>query len=561
MAYEEIDKLYEDMLSRVPYNQLKQIERNPAGAMSPAAAISPGRVLKQNNPGQIIDKTLGGMFPMANSPQEAPPQDTPFANSQLQPLTTINAPPFIDPIEPTFQDPNKRKPEYIENYRGNVNRNIEEGREDVATYVQKQKEAESTYDVSRDKLLGVIDQMGLAQEPFKSEYDYDAKIKQLQNMQDLEPSPQLNQKEDPTAEIIRALGAPLLGAMTGEAGAIAQRPAQIEITRQGEKLKKDMADRDKSMLEKKIKLSDEISKRMVAIRQLKEGEYESYDKDRKAQLDQLKLMKDSVEKLTDKDQDKLKAIADTLAKTDERVYKTTMEGSKEVAKMEETQAGRDAAMERLKLQEEGLKKRAILGAKTKAIKAGTTAGPEDYIPGYKWNQKTPINKADISKMQKAVGDKETIINNLKQVKDLVNKASQSDLANPYSEARGQIDSILADAQLKYKGPGFAELGVLTGPDVKFLEKILEPPNALKMIGKGGKEALLSRYQTAADRINSTVDNVLTMRGFKKAAGAAPSPVKSQVPIKSQAPIQTQKTKLDPSVRQKMINELKAKGYK
>lgn len=535
MAYDEIDRLYEDILSRASYDQLRQRERAPAGAMSPAATISPERVLNANNPAQKIDQSLNGMFPLTNSPQEAPPQDTPFPDSQLQPLTLIQAPPFIDPIEPTFQDVTKRKPEYIENYRGNANRRIEEIRKDSEFYAQKRKEAESTYNVSKDKLLGIIDQMGISQEPFQSEYDYDAKIKQLQNMQDLEPQQRQAPEENATAEIIRALGAPLLGAMTGETGAIAQRTAQTEITRQGEKLKKDMADREKTMVEKKLKLSEEISKRMVAIRQLKEGEYESYDKNRKANLEQLKLMKDAVEKLTDKDQDKLKAIADTLAKTDEDVTKSTMEGSKEVSKMEENQAERDAQMERLKLQEEGLKKRAVLGAKAKKDKGVDL----------------PLDKKEKVKIfAKKQADMSVMNDQISALKNQIRDKSIPESERIVS-AREQLKLI--NSQLGKDAVGAEE--------AKRLSAYLEiAPNVYKGITKFGAD--IEAFADQLDRVNKRVSDTIQNTGkmiddiYGRPAG------KTYIPSETkQAPSNTKKIKIDPAVRLKMIKEIEAKRKK
>lgn len=88
----------------------------------------------------------------------------------------------------------------------------------------------------------------------------------------------------------------------------------------------------------------------------------------------------------------------------------------------------------------------------------------------------------------------------------VKSASIKDLANPWSSVSKDIQNDLRDLQLIYKGPAFAQLGVLAGPDMKILDQILEDPGSISNLAQslksGNNDNVIGRFKQAQDRVNA-----------------------------------------------------------
>jgi len=52
----------------------------------------------------------------------------------------------------------------------------------------------------------------------------------------------------------------------------------------------------------------------------------------------------------------------------------------------------------------------------------------------------------------------------------------------------------------YKGEDFAKLGVLAGPDMAILDKVIEDPGSISNL-IGGRGGVVNRYQQLKDRVN------------------------------------------------------------
>jgi hypothetical protein len=171
-------------------------------------------------------------------------------------------------------------------------------------------------------------------------------------------------------------------------------------------------------------------------------------------------------------------------------------------------------MRRLKLQLESKEKIQGMKGKTKG------SGFGQIIPGWVHDGKTEIVKGDIPKLQNAYSDSETALARISSAISLLKGASSADLLNPFSSKAKKIAQELADAQLTYKGEGFANLGVLTGPDVTYLNRILMPPTSVGGL-TSSKEDLLENYQKAMSFLKSKLENKLGARGLIRAGGSAP----------------------------------------
>lgn len=122
-----------------------------------------------------------------------------------------------------------------------------------------------------------------------------------------------------------------------------------------------------------------------------------------------------------------------------------------------------------------------------------------YVGTPQEEQKLRTAQSDVKKLNIA----------LNTIKEKVRGASKLDLANPLSDVRKSLASDLTDLQLLYKGPSFVELGVLTGPDLKLLEQIVESPGSISNL-ISGKPGVISRYDQLQNRVNE---------GFKSKAEA------------------------------------------
>jgi hypothetical protein len=264
------------------------------------------------------------------------------------------------------------------------------------------------------------------------------------------------------AEMIKALGAPLLALAGGESGALAAPRLQEGINKMDQNQKEMAMKRSLAEQNQKLRMADQALRRQAAEERLSFG--------------------------------------------DKR-----LESERELAR-ERMASQKDIAGQRIDVQQAKEARR--------REEKGIVEGEADYLPGYSWNKKTPIYEPEVNKMQKAVADKQSLTGLIDTIKDEVSNASDSELVNPLSEKSKKIKGYLRDAQLLYKGPAFAELGVLAGPDLDILEQVLEAPGLKTVAASGGKQALLARYEEAKKRVENRLSNTLAMRGFQKAGQSA-----------------------------------------
>ena len=305
-------------------------------------------------------------------------------------------------------------------------------------------------------------------------------------------APQIPER-DMATELILNLGPALGGMFLGESGKLAA-PVALKGAR-------DLYEGQRKQEIDSLKLQrEETEKRLKAAIEARKSGQESFDKSQQRQLDRDKAILSGLGDVSKMTASELKDVETNLANINKDVSQAVSKGALDIAKME-----------RSKELDENKNKRTP--RMEKPLKPGEVRGEPDLIPGWKWNKKTPFQQSDLSKMQKAVSDRDTLSNIMSRVAQKVANASEVDLANPASGVRRDIEGDLVDAQLIYKGPGFAELGVLTGPDLSLLEKVLDPPNFANALMRGGKEGALKRYEEAIGRINTKLENQLKYRGF------------------------------------------------
>lgn len=196
--------------------------------------------------------------------------------------------------------------------------------------------------------------------------------------------------------------------------------------------------------------------------------------------------------------------AGILSKSDRQMADSNLEREYKTAMIES--ARRKPEMEKADI--------AYKNAQTRALNKKASGGEElNLLPGYDHDKSVPIEKGQISKLRKSVANKDSLVNTLNQVSDIVSKSDRVDLANPFSTTRQKLDNLLSDARLIYKSPEFAQLGVLTGPDLKILTDIIENPGSVKNL-YNGQSAYVDRLNGVIKRASSNVDNQLSLNGFR-----------------------------------------------
>lgn len=300
-------------------------------------------------------------------------------------------------------------------------------------------------------------------------------------------------ERDFLTEAILNLGPAIGGSFLGESGQLAA-PVALKGARnlyEGQR---------KEEIERAKLARDNAEKRIKALIYARKSGVDSFDKGQQRQLDRDKAILSATTDLYKMSNEDLKSLDQKLMDVNKEVAKERLDKSVDIAKMERSQ-----------FEEEQKNKRA--NTVGKALKAGEVAGVGDPLPGFTWNRQTQFSQSDLSKLQTAAADRETLNGILSRVADKVQNASKLQLSNPASAVRRSIESDLADAQLLYKGESFANLGVLTGPDVSYLDKVLDPPNFANAVMRGGIEEVLKRYGTAIDRINERFNSKLKYKGF------------------------------------------------
>lgn len=136
------------------------------------------------------------------------------------------------------------------------------------------------------------------------------------------------------------------------------------------------------------------------------------------------------------------------------------------------------------------------------------------IPGYQKTDAYNASNIEEKDLRSGMADLSKFNNAMDSLIEKVQKTPALDLANPFSDASKAIKNDLRDLQLTYKGDAFAKLGVLTGPDLKLLEEIIESPNSISNL-ISGTPGVIERYKQAQQRVNDGFDARAGVYGLAK----------------------------------------------
>jgi hypothetical protein len=97
------------------------------------------------------------------------------------------------------------------------------------------------------------------------------------------------------------------------------------------------------------------------------------------------------------------------------------------------------------------------------------------VPGYRRTGEVMPKAEEAMKLRKATGDAEQLVTKLGRLKDLVSENGSFEYGG---EGGTEMESLATEIQLLAKGDNMYQLGVLTGPDMRLLEKITSDPSSL-----------------------------------------------------------------------------------
>jgi hypothetical protein len=123
---------------------------------------------------------------------------------------------------------------------------------------------------------------------------------------------------------------------------------------------------------------------------------------------------------------------------------------------------------------------------------------------------------------------------LKSTDSLINMVGENGLQFLPGQEKAKMESLLSDMALTYKGPEFAALGVLAGPDMDILLKTMGDPTTLGGLTANIQKAKLNQFR---DILLAGYNKKLDTRGFNpitpeqiSAFGGSSKPKKSRAQL-------------------------------
>lgn len=141
------------------------------------------------------------------------------------------------------------------------------------------------------------------------------------------------------------------------------------------------------------------------------------------------------------------------------------------------------------------------------------------IPGYEKTGEVEADPIEVRKLRQGVSEFETFSKDLERYKGLINKYGTSETTD--RKIQGQMKALSKSLQLKIKN--IAQLGVLSGSDIPFIEEPIPSPGILKT-----KEGMLGAIESTEQSMRSTIENNLKLSGYVKGE-KTPAPSNSDLP--------------------------------
>ena len=300
-----IDKFYDRIVRELPDDELNALaDRAPAGQIS--------------NPNAVLNPLGASMRPVQ---KEA---ETPAQLGIINPVQDLS-----------FQG-------IAENYRAGREKSIAEDEDRLRDVNARIKPLEDRVSELRKRADSSYENLA----KLRPEYQEDPKLTAAIQKAQAEADKDTSRPRDLWSELILSFGPALAGAMTGEAGRIAQLPATREARAMYEGRRKEDLDRAQ-------KIKEAAQKRYELLLKVKSEQRESWDKTQQRELDRAKTLADADVKRLEADQNALNKYIEMGGKIESELSKSTAEGHKQYAELSQEGLKQEEKEKRAKIIAQG----------------------------------------------------------------------------------------------------------------------------------------------------------------------------------------------------------------
>lgn len=155
-------------------------------------------------------------------------------------------------------------------------------------------------------------------------------------------------------------------------------------------------------------------------------------------------------------------------------------------------------------------------ADVKETKA-TEEASKQALPGYEHDPAVQVSPTAVDNLR--VGHAESKVMS-KLIDELDGLVAKNGIKVWPDSDKVKMQADLKQLQLKAKGKAFAELGVLSGPDLAILEDLTGDPTDVMSVFKGGAEGVRSRLGVFKNVLNSGMEEARRSHGYSAGNSAA-----------------------------------------
>jgi hypothetical protein len=283
------------------------------------------------------------------------------------------------------------------------------------------------------------------------------------------------------------------------------------------------ADLARNKLRTEMELTDPTSARSVALRQTmreyarKNGIAEFPETEELTGQDALKWISAMVSQVT---------MAGAMGRT-----QMTTEGMAQRAADQRAFQEKEAALNRQHAKELadlkaqwGIKtKETVPGKAPSAPKAGAVAGDSIEVPGWTRVQNVSSKPEELKQFRARVSKVPRILQKIKEFQQLIKDNGVYE--NTLGKTGQRMAGLSADIMLDLKGPEFKALGVLAGPDVGILEKLV--PDTTKMSNQlVSRDGAIQNLTMLADNLDKDLISAGEVLGFSRQDAQQQAPKKT-----------------------------------
>jgi hypothetical protein len=226
-------------------------------------------------------------------------------------------------------------------------------------------------------------------------------------------------------------------------------------------------------------------------------------------------------------------LKDIEAKRTQREFARTKREEDRTNKLTDIESQRDYQRGRDVRQNAAARERAQIIAGQKDAVANEKRAIEEkekYLEGYTLDPAASPKDSEVQKVREAQAATRTIQATAKEIADLYRKHGTQAL--PTAE-RARMQSLVTDLQLAMKGPEMFQLGVLAGPDMAILDRMVPDvtgaqANILDFLGGA---QIIPKLEALEGQVGRKFENKARALGYRKAGDAAGPTAPERVRLK------------------------------